>query len=123
LSPEPINPIPSAEEFTDLSIQQQFAFVKPVLKAILNEEYGPAKTRHDNFIRGGNARNIVTSSVGLRGEMAVREVKELGKWLRKWTLRNESRSTRRMDEEDRSHGAFPANETVGEFEHLVSMVS
>ncbi|TFK36333.1 hypothetical protein BDQ12DRAFT_736939 [Crucibulum laeve] len=93
-SPSPIAriPPPPAAEFSDLSIRQQFAYVKPVLEAILKDTYAPTRKIHVNFILGGSARKGVVDNASLRGKMDPKSVGELQKYLSEWCLRDERRS-------------------------------
>ncbi|KAI0288218.1 hypothetical protein BC826DRAFT_1039916 [Russula brevipes] len=68
-------PPPNPEEFRELSIRDQFVYVKPVIKAILNEAYSPARERHRAFMQGGPSRDLTTH-----------EVSRLGRVLQRWVL-------------------------------------
>lgn len=89
LSPEPLNPPPACTEFSELSIPQQFAYVKPILSMILNEHYEPTRARHNAFIKGGQHRVNVCKSAGARGDLKSEEVNELTARLCRWALRGE----------------------------------
>lgn len=93
-SPSPVarTPAPSARNFYDLSVREQFAYTKPILMAILNAEYAPARRRHDMFIRGGDGRAQVKKDAGLRGRMNPEDVAKLGEYLTEWCLRHERRA-------------------------------
>ncbi|KIK57727.1 hypothetical protein GYMLUDRAFT_45897 [Collybiopsis luxurians FD-317 M1] len=95
-SPVPLSSFPG--NFTDLSIRAQFGYIKPVLFAILNDQYQPAKVRHDSFIKGGKARAGLGASAGLRGTIPPREIDQLQKHLSDWCLRDEVRASTRMEE-------------------------
>jgi hypothetical protein len=83
-SPQPVEPVPSVTQFVRLPIRAQFAYVKPVLTAILNEHYAPAKERHDNFIKKGASTSI--NNITLGGSMSENQVKKMEKCLAKWVL-------------------------------------
>jgi hypothetical protein len=106
-SPEPILPVPSPEDFVQLPIPQQFAYVKPVLTATLNGSYEPAEQRHSDFIRGGKHREDVKKNVVMRGNISVEEVRKFTQYLTWWALGEERRAVaipdahlRRTHEED-----------------------
>lgn len=71
---------------------------KPVLQAILKEEYEPARQNHGLFIRGREGRNSVVKAAGERGVMDPRDVGRLEKCLMEWCLREEARATRIAEE-------------------------
>ncbi|KAF5369170.1 hypothetical protein D9615_009985 [Tricholomella constricta] len=97
-SPMSVDPPPDTAEFSELSIREQFAYIKPVLIAILNDRYAPARERHDNFIAGGSKRKSVVNSAGLRGQMDPRDVVTLQHCLSEWCLRDERRAQAIVDE-------------------------
>lgn len=114
-SPIPSFPPPSAEEFKDLPISEQLAYVKPVLTAILNGEYAPAKEQHDNYIKGGSAREEATKSAGLRGTMPPVQVAELQRSLGRWVLRGERRAQKYVEKLDDGQPSYAGSndEAVG----------
>lgn len=89
-SPVSSYPPPSKEDFCELDIRTQFVYTKPILTAILNERYPPARERHDKFLKGGAARKSAVDSASFRGELDPRSVTELHKWLYRWCLRDET---------------------------------
>ncbi|KAG6880242.1 hypothetical protein C0992_003008 [Termitomyces sp. T32_za158] len=101
-SPSPIYiyPPPSVEDFKLLSIREQFAYAKPVLSAILNENFPPALQRHIDFVSGGSKRKSVVEEAGLRGQMDPRDVDALQRYVTEWCLRDEQRAQVITDEED-----------------------
>jgi|ERR1700722_4531193 len=111
-SPEPVDPVPSSEEFTQLSIPEQFAYVKPILVATLNDAYAPAKGRHDGFIRGGKYRADVGKSVAMRGNISVQECREFLHCLTRWALRDERRAERTLESFHQNGIPVPIEETV-----------
>ncbi|KAJ3744772.1 hypothetical protein DFH05DRAFT_1419024 [Lentinula detonsa] len=86
-SPVPLSSISCT--FVDLPIRAQLAYVKPVLRAILNEKYAPAKDRHDSFMKGGKARAGLGASAGLRGTIPPRDVDRLQEHLSNWCFQDE----------------------------------
>lgn len=88
-SPEAILPAPDPNNFYYLSIHEQLAYVKPVLAAILNEGYKPARRRHLDFIKGGSARTRTQESAASRGTMSPDDVGTLQKCMMRWVLREE----------------------------------
>ncbi|KAF8635495.1 hypothetical protein AX17_003885 [Amanita inopinata Kibby_2008] len=109
-SPIPTCPPPSLEAFCNADVRAQFAYTKPILVAVLNEQYPPARDRHDRFLKGGQARNGVVDDASLRGEMDPHSVGELQRWLCDWCLREE-RWAKRDD-------AHTINEFIGEQEDV-----
>ena len=101
-SPIPILPIPS--QFCDLTVAEQFAYTKPVLVAILNGTYMPAKQRHDDFIRGGTARKVVTDNACARGTIIPEDIDRLQAHLLWWALRQERRAKRFDDDTGYGNG-------------------
>ncbi|KAI0261699.1 hypothetical protein BGY98DRAFT_1052779, partial [Russula aff. rugulosa BPL654] len=73
-------PPPDPEDFCELPIREQFAYVKPIIRAILNEAYLPASERHQAFMQGGRsdfARCFATGKVlqnWVLGPMHLRKV-------------------------------------------------
>ena len=86
-SPSPLDPPPTAGNFCALSIREQFSYVKPVLQAILNNKYKPARAKHDAFMAGGKSKNAVQKEAGLRGLLAIQDTEQLHKYLIEWCLR------------------------------------
>jgi hypothetical protein len=94
-SPTPVLPVP--EDYSSLQIEEQFVYTKPILIAILNEAYPPARKRHDDFIKGGMARKRVTESACARGTIGPEDVDRLQKQLIYWVLREERRAQKMVD--------------------------
>ncbi|KAJ7461598.1 hypothetical protein FB451DRAFT_486214 [Mycena latifolia] len=87
-SPEPCDPPPpSGDAFADLGLHEQFVYTKPVLQAILRDEYPPARAVHTQFIGGGQGRNAVAKEAGERGQMDPRDVEQFHKYLTEWVMR------------------------------------
>jgi len=87
LSPEATVP-GSLEIFREFSIRLQFAYTKPVLRAILNKEYGPVMELHSLFMAGGSKRTRLNHHSSRKGNMDVYEVEELTNYLKEWCLRS-----------------------------------
>ncbi|KAG5649415.1 hypothetical protein H0H81_004008 [Sphagnurus paluster] len=107
-SPIPNDPPPNSAEFSELSIREQFAYVKPILSAILGELYPPARTRHSDFVAGAKKRKKVAENAALRGRMDPSDVTALQEYLSEWCLRDERRAQMIMDKEDGSEPTSPA---------------
>ncbi|KAF5377048.1 hypothetical protein D9757_007700 [Collybiopsis confluens] len=90
-SPAPLSSLSGA--FTDLSIRAQLGYIKPVLSAILKEQYPPAKDRHGSFMKGGKARAGLGTLAGLRGTIPPGDIDKLQKHLSHWCLREELRAS------------------------------
>jgi hypothetical protein len=95
-SPEPTFPPPAPIDFYDLSIHEQLSYVKPVLRAILNDEYKPAQKRHLDFVKGGSARTRTQESAASRGTMSPDDVGKLQKCMMRWVLREERREGKNL---------------------------
>ncbi|KAF8121999.1 hypothetical protein EV363DRAFT_1183770 [Boletus edulis] len=93
-------PPPPAEDFEDLSVRVQLAYVKPVLQAILNKEYAPARGKHETFMRGGSGRVTLLKSAGVRGGMDARLVKAVQKAICEWVLGDSGLKPGRSDTGD-----------------------
>ncbi|KAF8275136.1 hypothetical protein EI94DRAFT_1793766 [Lactarius quietus] len=83
---EPAMPPPNPVKFCDLPIREQFAYVKPVIKAVLNETYIPARDRHQAFMQGGSSRIRLLKTATGKGDLSAREVSQLGRVLQFWVL-------------------------------------
>jgi hypothetical protein len=79
-------PPPNPEDFCQLSIREQFAYIKPVIKAVLNETYLPARDRHQAFMQGGPSRLRLRKAATGKGALTAREVSQLGMVLQCWVL-------------------------------------
>ncbi|TBU35579.1 hypothetical protein BD311DRAFT_860098 [Dichomitus squalens] len=87
-SPLPALPAPGPIAFeTELSVAEQFEYVKPVLAAVLDDAYGPAKARNEGFMRGGGARRKVLDAVPPRGSLTAMEKEEVAFLVRSWAWR------------------------------------
>jgi hypothetical protein len=85
-SPKLTDPPPGADAFADLSMHAQLAYVKPVLKAILQGKYTPASKSHEAFMRGGAARSSLMKRAAVRGGLDPNEVKQSQKLIARWVL-------------------------------------
>ncbi|KAG8217939.1 hypothetical protein J3R82DRAFT_6106 [Butyriboletus roseoflavus] len=101
-------PPPPAEDFEDLPIRTQLAYVKPILHAILSKEYVPAREKHEAFMRGGSERVALLKSAGIRGGMDARFVKAVQKAICKWVLGDNGVKPERLDTGDIVRGASGA---------------
>jgi hypothetical protein len=79
-------PPPSPDDFCELPIRDQFAYVKPIIKAILNETYPPARERHRAFMQGGPSRLRLRKAATGKGDLTARDVSRLGRALQNWVL-------------------------------------
>lgn len=79
-------PPPDPEDFCELPIREQFAYVKPIIRAILNEAYLPARERHRAFMQGGLSRLRLQKAATGKGDLTAREVSRLGRVLQNWVL-------------------------------------
>ncbi|KAI0273518.1 hypothetical protein BC834DRAFT_854207 [Gloeopeniophorella convolvens] len=86
VSNEPVMPPPDPEDFCELPIREQFAYVKPIIKAILNETYTPARERHRAFMQGGASRRRLQKTATGKGDLSTCEVAQLGRTLQHWVL-------------------------------------
>jgi len=84
--PAVLLPPPNPEDFCELPIREQFAYVKPIIRAILNETYLPARERHRAFMKGGLSRLRLRKAATGKGELTVRDVSRLGRVLQNWVL-------------------------------------
>ncbi|KAI0053936.1 hypothetical protein FA95DRAFT_1551717 [Auriscalpium vulgare] len=84
----PQEPPPTPEEFCDLSVQEQFAYIKPVLRAILDGAYKPASDRHNAFMRGGTSRQRLRKSATGKGSLSPRDAVRLGAIVQQWAIGN-----------------------------------
>ncbi|KAI9466099.1 hypothetical protein BJY52DRAFT_1239398 [Lactarius psammicola] len=79
-------PPPNPDNFCELPIRDQFAYIKPVIKAILNETYLPARERHQAFMQGGPSRIRLLKTATGKGDLSAHEVSQLGRVLQFWVL-------------------------------------
>ena len=86
LSPQLTDPPPSADDFADLPMRIQLAYVRPVLKAILQGNYSPAIKKHEAFMHGGAARSSLMKRAAVRGGLDPNEVKESQRLISRWAL-------------------------------------
>ncbi|KAJ7685637.1 hypothetical protein DFH06DRAFT_969699 [Mycena polygramma] len=101
-SPEPLDPPPSLEVFRELSVRNQFVYTKPVLQAILRDEYSPAREMHRGYIAGGASQNSVVKNASLRGMMNPRDVEEFKDCLEEWCLRDAAKVVVQEQEAEQS---------------------
>ncbi|KAA1469248.1 hypothetical protein DENSPDRAFT_927988 [Dentipellis sp. KUC8613] len=98
-SPEPTLPPPDGGSFCDLAIREQFAYVKPIVRAILDEKYPPARDRHEDFLRGGSSRQKLKREGMGKGNLSAQEVTKLGYVLNRWVLGDGRHATRITNQE------------------------
>ncbi|KAI0807816.1 hypothetical protein C8Q74DRAFT_1187467 [Fomes fomentarius] len=92
LSPLPELPAPSPSTFEyGFDIVDEFEYIKPVLASVIENEYEPSRARHENFMRGGGARQKVLDMIPLRGSLNGREKEELAFYVRSWARRRDRR--------------------------------
>ncbi|KAF4614924.1 hypothetical protein D9613_002583 [Agrocybe pediades] len=82
-SPEMLDPPPSGGEFCLLDIRQQFAYVKPVLHAIIEDKYLPVRERHEKYMKGGRHRKAIQETAPLRGRVDPKDVESLLRMIQK----------------------------------------
>ncbi|KAF8163660.1 hypothetical protein B0H34DRAFT_795339 [Crassisporium funariophilum] len=100
-SPTPRDPLPSADDFkNNLSIREQFAYTKPVLTAILNDEYGPVKLKHENYMKGGKYKRDVMDQAAMRGTMNPKDVEQLQLYIRRWCLSEDLSGATEVEDRD-----------------------
>ena len=63
----------------------QFPYIKPIMLAILNDEY-PACSSHARFFQGQKARQETMKNQHLTGSLGEDVADALGKYLRRWAL-------------------------------------
>lgn len=86
--PSPMPCIPAPVAFaSELSIEEQLRYVKPVLVGILTGQYAPARAKHIGFMKGGKQRNAVTEAAWKRGEVTAQEKAKLNTCIRRWMQR------------------------------------
>ncbi|KAI9065429.1 hypothetical protein FKP32DRAFT_1590609 [Trametes sanguinea] len=112
-SPLPSLPPPAPEVFEyDLSIAEQFEYVKPVLAAVLEGRYGPAMERHEGFMRGAGARRKILDSVPLRGSLSAKEKEEVAYLVRSWARRRERRREMGLSTEYPRDKLYPSDSSA-----------
>ncbi|KAG9318924.1 hypothetical protein JVU11DRAFT_1036 [Chiua virens] len=106
-------PPPLPEDFENLSVRAQLAYVKPVLRAILSKQYAPARNKHEAFMRGGAARSGLWKSAGVRGGLDARFIKGVQKAICKWVLGDSKPKPGKLDTGDIVVGASGTEEPGG----------
>lgn len=104
-SPSPQVPLPTTDQFNELSIREQLAYVKPVLQAILRNEYVPMQEKVDRFLSNDKAflANLVKNSAN-EGSMVPTQVNTLVAYLKWWCLRGEAEPQHRQADEGGDDG-------------------
>ena len=99
-SPTPVLPAPTAFG-RELTIQEQFEYVKPVLVATLNGEHRPTLQRHIAFMKGGRSRTHVSNSAWKRGELSHDDRDGLNRCILRWMRRRQKRQELGLVPQDR----------------------
>ncbi|KAF5315687.1 hypothetical protein D9611_005029 [Ephemerocybe angulata] len=108
-SPPCEDPPPDQDTFVRLSLREQFAYVKPVLQAILQNNYGPTKDKFQVFMSGTRAQQASLAQIASeRGMMDPQQVSELLVYLKWWCLRGERQPQTVEEEEDADADAASA---------------
>lgn len=76
----------SQDEFLDLPVDSQFAYVYPTIHRIVTGQYPPAKYRHDLFMRGGRFRSSLSQSAGGHGFLPKKVAAELLACIERWLI-------------------------------------
>ena len=87
-SPMPELPV-TGVMFLQLSISEQFQYTTPVLVALLNGQYLPARKLHIGFMKGGKSRNAVASAAWKRGDVSHKDKADLSTCIRWWMRRRQ----------------------------------
>ncbi|THH08324.1 hypothetical protein EW145_g2783 [Phellinidium pouzarii] len=83
---EPTLPAPPPEEFCELPMLEQSAYIFPILTDILKNTYKPAEQRNLHFFKGGRQRVMLSESVHPKGTLTPQEYDTLGYIVRRWGL-------------------------------------
>lgn len=86
----PIPDIPPPKFFESIPVDEQFEYVKPVLIAMLQTRYEPARARHNAFMNAATRQGVLDSE-HLSGDLRADELEELGPLLRRWIRRRRRR--------------------------------
>ncbi|TFY62705.1 hypothetical protein EVJ58_g3701 [Rhodofomes roseus] len=108
--PTPEPPMPPLEDFEELTLTEQFEYVKPVLEAVIDGRFEPANQRHDQFMRGAAARRAVCESGYTRGSLKQDEVEALLRLVRRWATKKEKRRALGVPLGDSDIGPQPAED-------------
>lgn len=84
-SPLPAESPPPPNTFCGLTIREQFAYVKPVMRAIIDNAYAPVRQRHKDFMNRKSRQSLRTQSGGI-GDFSAKEFDQLGKVVQRWLL-------------------------------------
>lgn len=96
-SPPPRGLLPSKDDFMQLEIREQFAYVKPVLQAILRNEYRPTKAKFERFLANDKVfMSNLNKSSAMSGMIVPSDIFLLTSYLKWWALRGEV-DTQRKD--------------------------
>ncbi|KAH8106947.1 hypothetical protein BXZ70DRAFT_262674 [Cristinia sonorae] len=83
--------IPPRIAFEALSIEEQFDYVKPVLVAVLQNRYEPARLRNEAFMCSAASRRSIVNGDQLSGNLTSYELEELDPLIRQWVRRRQMR--------------------------------
>ena len=98
-SPVPQDPPPPQDKYIRLGTREQFSYVKPVLQAILHNNYVPIRDKVQVFLTGSKKeRSTLSEKSSARGLMLPRQVTELMEILKWWCLREEGMVQRKGEE-------------------------
>lgn len=85
--PEPDFPIPKPSVFIQqMTIAEQFVYVIPFMRRILEENYPPSQERVDLWMKGGATRASVTNDPIQGGNLAEVEWQLFGRLVHTWAL-------------------------------------
>lgn len=82
----------AGNDFSDLTLREQFTYTKPIMTAILRDEYEPASDRRRGFLRGGGSRQAVVKQASNAGDMDLRELPVLLGFVTYWCLRGDTQA-------------------------------
>lgn len=88
-SPDP--ELPPPKYFEALPIEKQFQYVKPILISILQNNYEPARPRHEAFMRSAASRQRVLDTEHDSGNIKSYELEALSPLIRQWVRRRQIR--------------------------------
>lgn len=117
----PLPEIPPPTHFEALSIEEQFEYVKPILVAILKNNYTPVRSRHEAFMGSAASRQKVINSDHDSGKLKGYELDQLGPLIRQWVRRRQARQHLGVIPADTdSDDAHESHEKVKTFHRVAS---
>ena len=93
-----IPPIPPRKSYMDLSINEQFLYLLPILDVVMRGEYPPSNGRHRIFMKDGRGRSALSKSAGAKGDLSSREVDRLLKCLIRYAITNRGVALERVEQ-------------------------